>query len=225
MSRGNRLGWDDVSCDLRPCESFTEEQKRHQSVFFTVGISPLESLWVWLYQIRSASHTERLVAFMIPVVSEKGLSSPPSDYKGETPSKSAAKTKTRACKRLIKMAGMYLPVRRKPTTKAVGLDRGRNKQIRDRRMDGREPAEVSGTAPAWSFSRRKEGLQKILHRLKVTINTKDWIIDRGNKKKRREEEPLHPFNKKKKVCVQTWYKRVESIGNLVKNANANQFWK
>lgn len=85
----------------------------------------------------------------------KGLSTPPppsSDYKGETPSKSAAKTKTGACKRLIKMAEMYLPVRRKPTTKAAGLDRRRNKQIRDRRVDrqadGREPAEVSGTAPA-----------------------------------------------------------------------------
>lgn len=86
----------------------------------------------------------------------KGLSSPPppppSDYKGETPSKSAAKTKTGACKRLIKMAEMYLSVRGKPTTKAAGLDRRRNKQIRDRRVDrqadGREPAEVSGTAPA-----------------------------------------------------------------------------
>lgn len=82
----------------------------------------------------------------------KGLSSPPSDYKGETPSKSAAKTKTGACKRLIKMAEMYLSVRRKPTTKAAGLDRRRSKQIRDRRVDrqadGREPAEVSGTAPA-----------------------------------------------------------------------------
>lgn len=80
----------------------------------------------------------------------KGLSS--SDYKGETPSTSAAKTKTGACKRLIKMAEMYLSVRRKPTTKAAGLDRRRNKQIRDRRVDrqadGREPAEVSGTAPA-----------------------------------------------------------------------------
>lgn len=55
---------------------------------------------------------------------------------GETSSKSDAKTKTRACKRLIKMAEMYLPVRREPTTKAAGLNGGRNRQIRHRRMDG-----------------------------------------------------------------------------------------
>lgn len=92
---------------------------------------------------------------MIPVVSERACRRRRRrrlTTKARHRPKSAAKTKTGARKRLIKMAEMYLSVRRKPTTKAAGLDRRRNKQIRDRRLDrqedGREPAEVSGTAPA-----------------------------------------------------------------------------